>query len=68
MAGSNLRGVVSVVVEAARHEDPLEPAARRSWDGERSVENRVHVGTAVASPGSAIAANVRVVSSDENGR
>ena len=58
---------MNVGVEAARHEDPFKPAAGRGRNSERSVEERVHVGTVAASPGFAIEADVGVVSSNENG-
>ena len=59
--------VMGVGIAGARKKNPLKLAPGGRSEGERAVENSVNVCAVAPTLGSAVAADVRIVTSDENG-
>ena len=67
MGSGNSGGVVGFGIEGAWETNPLEPAPGGCSEGERAVENSVHVGTVPPTLRSAVSADDRIVAGDEDG-
>ena len=67
MGSGNSGGVMGFGIEGAWDNNPLKPAPGGCSEGERAVENSVHVGTVPPTLRSAISADDRIVTGDEDG-
>ena len=67
MGSGNSGSVMGVGIEGARENNPLKLAPGERSEGERAVEDSVHVGAVPTTLRSAISADDRIVTGDEDG-